>query len=70
METTQITVTIPKDAARYVNPDDIRTKLLMLYPAIADMKISRGRAGELLGLGKLDLLVKTHSLTILKEYKS
>ncbi|MBP5175704.1 MAG: UPF0175 family protein [Treponema sp.] len=61
METTQITITIPKDAARYINPDDIRTKLLMLYPAVADMKISRGRAGELLGLGKLatlDMLAK------------
>ena len=56
METTQITVTIPKDAARYINPDDLRTKLMMLYPAVADMKISRGRAGELLGIRKLDTL--------------
>ena len=56
METTQITVTIPKDAARYINPDDLRTKLMMLYPAVVDMKISRGRAGELLGIRKLDTL--------------
>ena len=49
METTQITVTIPKEAARYINTDDIRTKLLLRYPAVADMKLSRGRAGELLG---------------------
>ncbi len=56
METTQITVTIPKDAARYINPDDLRTKLMMLYPAVANMKISRGRAGELLGIRKLDTL--------------
>ena len=56
METTEIKITIPKDAAKYINPDDLRTKALLFYPAIADLKISRGRAAELLGIGKLQML--------------
>ncbi len=56
METTEIKITVPKDAASYINPDDIRTKALLFYPAISDMKLSRGRAAELLGIGRLEML--------------
>ncbi|MBQ7167694.1 MAG: UPF0175 family protein [Treponema sp.] len=56
METTEIKITIPKDAACYINPDDIRTKALLFYPAISDMKLSRGRVAELLGIGRLEML--------------
>ena len=56
-----ITFTVSDDAARYVKTDangtpDLRERAMLLYPAIADLTISHGRAAELLGIHKWDLI--------------
>lgn len=56
-----ITFNIPDTAARYVKTEadgtpDVRERAMLLYPAIADMTISHGRAAELLGIPKWDLI--------------
>ena len=61
MADTAITFTVSQDAARYVKTDadgapDLRERAMLLYPAIADMTISHGRAAELLGIPKWDLI--------------
>lgn len=61
MSDTAITFTVSQDAARYVKTDadgtpDLRERAMLLYPAIADMTISHGRAAELLGIPKWDLI--------------
>ena len=35
---------------------DLRTRAMLLYPAIADLTISHGKAAELLGISKWDLI--------------
>ena len=56
-----ITFTVSDAAARYVKTDadgtpDLRERAMLLYPAIADLTISHGRAAELLGIPKWDLI--------------
>lgn len=56
-----ITFTVSDAAARYVKTDsdgtpDLRERAMLLYPAIADLTISHGRAAELLGIHKWDLI--------------
>ena len=57
----EITFNVSQDAARYVKTDpdgkpDLRERAMLLYPAIADLTISHGRAAELLGIHKWDLI--------------
>lgn len=58
MPATTVTFTVSQEAARYVKTDapDLRERAMLLYPAIADMTISHGRAAELLGIPKWDLI--------------
>lgn len=61
MASMEITLTVPQDVARYVRvgedgEPDLRGRAMLLYPAIADMTISHGRAAELLGIPKWDLI--------------
>ena len=56
-----ITFSVSDDAARYVKTDangepDLCERAMLLYPAIADLTISHGRAAELLGIHKWDLI--------------
>lgn len=56
-----ITFTVSDDAARYIKTEsdgslDLRERAMLLYPAIADLTISHGRAAELLGIHKWDLI--------------
>ncbi|MBO4729057.1 MAG: UPF0175 family protein [Spirochaetaceae bacterium] len=57
----EITFNVSQDAAQYIKtaPDgslDLRERAMLLYPAIADLTISHGRAAELLGIHKWDLI--------------
>ena len=61
MANMEITLTVSQDVARYVRvgedgEPDLRWRAMLLYPAIADMTISHGRAAELLGIPKWDLI--------------
>lgn len=56
-----LTFSLSPDALRYVKTDadgnpDLRERAMLLYPAIADLTISHGRAAELLGIPKWDLI--------------
>lgn len=61
MANMEITLTVSQDVARYIKvgadgEPDLRGRAMLLYPAIADMTISHGRAAELLGIPKWDLI--------------
>ena len=61
MADTNLTFSLSSDALRYVKTDadgkpDLRERAMLLYPAIADLTISHGRAAELLGIPKWDLI--------------
>lgn len=58
---TKLTAKISPDLARYLKTDNdgslnLIERAMLLYPAIADLTISHGRAAELLGIPKLDLI--------------
>ena len=60
MESAKIEISVPKDMIIYVNSKDKKEELkrnaLILYPYIKDLTISHGRAAEILGIRKLDLI--------------
>lgn len=60
MEMVSIKINVPKDMALLVDKLDPEMELernaMMLYPFIQDVSISHGRAAELLGVHKLDLI--------------
>ncbi|MCH5291746.1 MAG: UPF0175 family protein [Treponema sp.] len=61
MADTAITFTVSREAARYVKvgadgEPDLRERAMLLHPAIADMTISHGRAAQLLGIPRWDLI--------------
>lgn len=55
-----VEINVPKDMKIYVSAHDEKTELtrnaLMLYPYIKDLTISHGRAAEILGIGKMELI--------------
>lgn len=60
MELENIELKIPKQMKQYVQVQDTKSELLrnamMLYPAIKECTISHGKAAEILGINKLDLI--------------
>ena len=61
MEFTDVTVKMPSEAARYVEASKIgksalREQALLLYPSISDLSISYGRAAEIPGMSKCQLI--------------
>lgn len=60
MESAKIEISVPKEMIIYVNNKDKKEELkrnaLILYPYIKDLTISHGRAAEILGIRKLDLI--------------
>ena len=55
-----VQIKVPAKMITYVNPQNEETELLrnalMLYPYIKDLTISHGRAAEILGIDRLDLI--------------
>jgi predicted HTH domain antitoxin len=60
MEMTMIEINVPKDIIPYVLTKDedvlLKRNALLLYPYIENSAISHGKAAELLGMHKLDLI--------------
>jgi hypothetical protein len=60
MEKVQYPITVPKDMIPYLEDTDkdrsTERCAMMLYPYIRDLTISHGRAAEILGMNKLDLI--------------
>lgn len=60
MEMKELNITIPKEMFVYLTIDDDRTELernaMILYPYIKNLTISHGRAAEILGISKWELI--------------
>ena len=60
MEMTTVEINVPKDMKPFIATKDTDTELkrnaLLLYPYIENNTISHGKAAELLGMNKLDLI--------------
>lgn len=60
MEMKEFSITIPEEMSVYLAIDDDRTELqrnaMMLYPYIKNLTISHGRAAEILGVSKWELI--------------
>lgn len=60
MEMKEFSITIPKEMLIYLTIDDNRTELqrnaMILYPYIKNLTISHGRAAEILGISKWELI--------------
>lgn len=60
MESAKVEINVPKEMIIYVNSKDKKEELernaLILYPYIKNLTISHGRAAEILGIRKLDLI--------------
>ena len=58
VELTTVALEVPVDMAPYINREADRLKqyALLLYPYVQAGDISRGRAAEILGMHKLDLI--------------
>ena len=68
METVRISLSIPKEAAPYLTdeqPQQVFSRnAMMLYPLIRNLTISHGRAAEILGVHKMDLIEFYNSMGI------
>ena len=60
MELTNVNLAVPKDMVSFIATSDktklMRQNAMILYPYIKDLSISHGRAAEILGIKKLDLI--------------
>ena len=60
METTLVPINVPKGMLPFLDDSEhdrsVERYAMMLYPYIKDMTISHGRAAEILGMNKLDLI--------------
>ncbi len=57
MNMVTVQLEIPEDMKPYVNNNNkLRQNATLLYPYILDRTISHGRAAEILGISKLDLI--------------
>jgi predicted HTH domain antitoxin len=60
MEMVRVEINIPKDMTQFVVTSDsniqVKRNALLLYPYIENRTISHGKAAELLGMPKLDLI--------------
>lgn len=60
MNMVTVQLEIPEDMKPYINAkstdDKLRQNAILLYPYILDKTISHGRAAEILGISKLDLI--------------
>ena len=60
MELTDVKIKVPVGMENYIDMEDEAVELernaLLLYPLIKNMTISYGKAAEILGINKLDLI--------------
>ena len=57
MTTETISFAIPVGIRQYISDNSpVLRNALLIYPAVMDERISRGRAAELLGISKYDLI--------------
>ena len=60
MEMKEINIKVPKEMSMYLMVNEDQTELernaLMLYPYIKNLTISHGRAAEILGISKWELI--------------
>lgn len=60
MELTKIEIKVPKEMTIYMNyhnpKEELERNAMMLYPYIRNMTISHGRAAEILGVDKVELI--------------
>lgn len=60
MEMKEFNITIPKEMFVYLSIDEDRSELernaMMLYPYVKNLTISHGRAAEILGITKWELI--------------
>ena len=60
MRTVNVQITVPEDMSRYLNNIDyeqiFERNAMLLYPFIRNLTISHGRAAEILGVHKTDLI--------------
>lgn len=68
MESVIIPISIPKGAVSYLTNElpeqEFSRNAMMLYPMIRDLTISHGRAAEILGVHKTDLIEFYNSMGI------
>ncbi len=68
MKTMSIQVSFPEGMIQYLSSDDpvlvLRQNAMILYPLIKNLTISHGRAAELLGIHKRDLIELYSSMGI------
>lgn len=66
MELTNVELRIPEQMKQYIQVKDADKELLrnalLLYPFIKDYTISHGKAAEILGINKLDLIALYSSI--------
>lgn len=57
---TDVKISVPSEMASYINSDDKEMELernaLLLYPYIKNLTISHGKAAEILGIRKYELI--------------
>ena len=60
MELTDVKLSVPQGIAYYLSTNNEKTELernaMILYPYIKNLTISNGKAAEILGIGKLELI--------------
>ena len=60
MELINVEIKVPKDMVIFMsshNPrEEVRRNAMLLYPYIKDLTISHGRAAEIIGISRLDLI--------------
>ena len=60
MRTVNVQITVPEDMSIYLNDGDyeqiFERNAMLLYPYIRNLTISHGRAAEILGVHKTDLI--------------
>lgn len=60
MTLTDVKIRVPEDMASYIIPNDSKAEIvrnaMVLYPYINNLTISHGRAAEILGIRKYELI--------------
>ena len=64
MKTVNVQLTVPDEMTPYLISEDFERNAMLIYPFIKNMTISHGRAAEILGVRKRDLIEYYNSIGI------